>query len=395
MIVAGEASGDLYGAGFVRSLKKRIPELKVSGMGGDRMKAEGVEILSDIKEVSVVGITEVISNLGRIKKALSLLKNRLAKERPDALILIDFPDFNLRLAKKAKAVGIPVIYYISPQVWAWRSDRVKKIARLVDKMLVAFPFEVDIYRKEGLDTEFVGHPLLDEFTPPSPPLSKGRMGGVSPLARGDTGELKEGLKEEGMKRYGLDQGRPVLALLPGSRKREVEVHLPVMLETLDLLKLSGIQAIIPVAHTVDFSMVKDMVKGYDVVLTREDVPEVFRISDAAVITSGTATLQAAISGVPMVVIYRVSPITYLLAKILVKVKNIAIVNIIAGRDVVPELTQSDVTPEKIAGVIRKILDDPLCMDNMKRDLRGVREKLGDPGASDRAAEAVMGLLERK
>ncbi len=369
MIIAGEASGDLYGAGLVRSLKKRIPELKVSGMGGDRMRTAGVEILTDIKEVSVVGITEVISNLGRIKKALSLLKNRLAKERPDALILIDFPDFNLRLAKKAKALGIPVIYYISPQVWAWRSDRVKKIARLVDKMLVAFPFEVDIYRRAGLDCELVGHPILDE------PVLKLN-------------------KEEGRKRYNLDPERPVVALLPGSRKREVNVLLPVMLDALKILK-SDVQAIIPVAHTVDFLRVEEMVKGRKVTLVKEKATEILSLADAAIITSGTATLQGAISGVPMVVIYRVSPITYLLAKILVKVKNIAIVNIIAGRDVVPELTQSDVTPEKIAGVIRKILDDPLYRDNMKRDLLGVREKLGKPGASDRAAEAVIGLMGEK
>ena len=383
MIVAGEASGDLYGAGFVRSLKKRIPELKVSGMGGDRMRTEGVEILTDIKEVSVVGITEVISNLGRIKKALSLLKNRLAKERPDALILIDFPDFNLRLAKKAKAVGIPVIYYISPQVWAWRPNRVKKIVRFVDKMLVAFPFEVDIYRKAGLDCEFVGHPILDELSgqiPLSPPLLKGDSGG---------------LKEEGMKRYNLDPERPVLALLPGSRKREVEVLLPIMLETLDLLNSTGIQAIIPVAPTVDFYIVKDMIKGRDIVLTKGEVQEVLSLSDAAIIASGTATLQAAIKGVPMVIVYKLSPITYLLGKVLVKVKNIGIVNILSGREIVPELIQSDAKPEKIAGVIKKILEDSLYGEKMKKDLLDVREKLGSPGASDRAAEAVIGLIGEK
>lgn len=376
MIVAGEASGDLYGAGLVRALKKRIPELKVSGMGGDRMESEGVEILSGIKDVSVVGITEVISHIGKIRKAFNELKRNILEERPDAIILIDFPDFNLRLAEKAKNAGIPVIYYISPQVWAWRSGRVKKIARLVDKMLVVFPFEVDIYRKEGLDTEFVGHPILDEILA-DPPFLKGGMGG---------------LKKDITNKYNLDPERPVLALLPGSREKEVRVHLPVMLDTLDILKQTGLQVVIPVAPTVDFFMVKEMVYGRDLILTKGEVQEVLSLSDVALITSGTATLQAAIMGIPMVVIYRVSPVTYLLAKILVKVKNIGIVNIVAGREVVPELIQSDARAEKIAEVIRRILNDSLYRDNMKKDLLEVREKLGSPGASERAAEAIVKSL---
>lgn len=381
MIVAGEASGDLYGAGLVRAVKKKLPELKVFGMGGELMNSSGVEILTDIKEISVVGIVEVFSHLRKIRKALKLLTVKLREEKPDVLVLIDFPDFNLRLAKKAKAERIPVIYYISPQVWAWRAKRVKKIARLVDKMLVAYPFEVNIYRKAGLDTEFVGHPLLDELQiSPRPPLIKGDMGG---------------LKEEGMKRYRLNPERPVLAILPGSRKREIEVLLPIMLKTLNLLRSKDVQAIIPVAPSVDFSRVEEMVKGIDVVLIREGVNDVLSLSDAAIITSGTATLQAAIKGVPMVIIYKVSPVTYLLGKILVKVKNIGIVNILAGREIVPELIQSDVNPKKIAGILKKMLENSTYSGMMKRDLLEIKDKLGSPGASDRAAEEIMKFIEKK
>lgn len=370
MIVAGEASGELYGAGLVRALKKKIPELKVFGMGGKMMEASGVEILADIKDVSVVGIIEVISHLWRIQKVFRLLTKRLVEEKPDAIILIDFPDFNLRLAERAKGEGIPVIYYISPQVWAWRPNRVKRIARLVDRMLVAFPFEVDIYRKAGLDCVFVGHPLLDELQPPSLPLTPLHP----PLLKGEQ-----------------NGGLPVLALLPGSRKKEIKVHLPIMIETLNLLKVD-VQAIIPVAPSVDFSMVSEMVKGKDITLTRGGVWEALSIADAAIITSGTATLQAAIKGVPMVIIYKVSPFTYLLGKILVKVKNIGIVNILSGREVVPELIQSDAIPEKISEIIEKILRDSFYRDRMKKDLLAVREKLGSPGASDRAAQEIIKFI---
>lgn len=381
MIVAGEASGDLYGGGLVKALKKRVPELKVFGMGGERMRASGVEILADIRDVSALGIVEVISYLGRIKNALSLFQKKLTEERPDALVLIDFPEFNLRLAEKAKSEKIPIIYFVGPQIWAWRSKRVKKISALVDKMLVAFPFEVDVYRKAGLDSEFVGHPLLDEYQiPPTPPLLKGGMGG---------------LKEEGIKRYNnLDPKRPVLALLPGSRRKEVEVLLPIMLKTLNLLKEKGVQAIIPVAPTIDFYKVEEMVRGEDVILRKGEVQEILSISDAAIIASGTATLQAAIEGVPMVIIYKVSPITYILGKILVKIKNIGIVNIVAGREIVPELIQSDARPEEISGVIKKILDDPVYRDRMKRDLLNAREKLGSPGASEKAAEEILKFIGR-
>ena len=370
MIVAGEASGDLYGAGLVRALKKKIPELKVFGMGGELMNFSGVEILTDMKEISVVGIVEVFSHLRKIQNAMKLLTVRLREERPDVLVLIDFPDFNLRLAKKAKAARIPVIYYISPQVWAWRARRVKKIAKLVDKMLVAYPFEVNIYRRAGLDTEFVGHPLLDE----------------------DFIELS---KEDGMKKYKLNPERPVLAILPGSRKREIEVLLPIMIKTLNLLRSKNVQTIIPVAPSVDFSRVEDIVKGMDVILIRGEVNDVLSLSDAAIITSGTATLQAAIKGVPMVIIYKVSPVTYLLGKILVKVKNIGIVNILAGREIVPELIQSDVNPRKIAGILKKMLDNSTYSGMMKRDLLEIKDKLGSPGASDRAAEEIMKFIEKK
>jgi len=366
MIVAGEASGELYGAGLVKVLKEKIPELRVFGMGGEMMEASGVEIVAGIKGVSVVGITEVISHLRTIRRVFKSLTKRMAEERPDAVVLIDFPDFNLRLAKMAKGERIPVVYYISPQVWAWRPKRVKRIARLVDKMLVAFPFEVDIYKKAGVDSVFVGHPILD---------------GITESKRGD------------IKGYNLDPERPVIALLPGSRKREIEVHLPIMLKTLDILK-PDVQAIIPVAPSVDFPMVSKMVRGKDITLTKGDVWEVLSIADAAIITSGTATLQAAIKGVPMVIIYKVSPPTYLLGKILVKTKNIGIVNIISGREIVPELIQSDARPEGIADIIKRILDDPSYRDGMKRDLLDVKEKLGGPGASDRAAQEIIRFILR-
>lgn len=367
MIVAGEASGDLYGSYLVRALRDRMPGLMIFGMAGERMKASGVETISDIREVSVVGISEVISQLRKIQKAFKLLTRRLREERPDALILIDFPDFNLRLAKVAKKEKIPIIYYISPQVWAWRSGRVKKISRLVDKMLVAFPFETDIYRQRGMDAVFVGHPILDESI--------------------------EFPKEDGLKRYNLDPERPVLAILPGSRRKEVERLLPLMLDTLGALEGTGIQAVLPVAQTVDFLRVEEMVKGRDIILTKGNVYEILGLSDVALITSGTATLQAAIKGTPMVIIYKVSPLTYLLGRLFVRVKDIGIVNILAGNEIVPELIQWDARAEKISRLIKKILEDSSYRSSMRKRLLEVRERLGGPGASERAAEEIVRFMD--
>lgn len=367
LIVAGEASGDMHGANLVKEILKIDPGIRFFGIGGDMMKEAGVKISHHAREMAIVGIFEVINKLSLIRKAMKDMVELMDTVKPDAVILIDYPDFNLRVAKKAKDRGIKVIYYISPQVWAWRKGRVKTISRVVDKMLVVFPFEVPVYRDAGVDVEFVGHPLMDAV-----PVGQDRKSARRELC------------------FGEDD--TVIGLLPGSRKKEVEYLLPEMLQAARLIakKVGGARFAVPVANTLDTGYIKGFIEGsgIDVQLFSGKTYSVMAASDILLIASGTATLEAAIAGTPMVVTYRMMPLTYMIGKRLVHLEHGSLPNIVAGKGIVPELIQGDATGEKMAEEVLNILNDKGRTEDMRRELKGVREALGAPGASRRAAEVV-------
>jgi lipid-A-disaccharide synthase len=373
LIIAGEASGDLHGANLVKALHEQSPDLKVYGVGSRRMREAGVTMLADASEISVVGATEVLTHIGAIYAVYAKLKRFLREERPDLLVLIDFPDFNILTGKAARKLGIPVLYYISPQVWAWRKGRVKTIAKLVETILVVFPFEVELYRATGVDVRFVGHPLADVVD--------------SPYTR-----------DEARKQLGLAERRTV-ALLPGSRRKEIMHLLPDMLKAAKLLqaRFPDVQFVLPVAPTLNRSSVQGYVEKSGVAVSMVDgrVYDVLRASDAAIVTSGTATLETGLMAVPMVIVYRASRLTYWIGSLLVNVRNFGLVNIVAGRAVVPELLQDEATPERIAEELGTILADPEKHRRITEELVRVRTVLGEGGASRRAASAVLELLEKR
>lgn len=369
LIISGEESGDLHGATLIRALKKLIPGLNVAGMGGWRMKEEGMVGL-DSKEVSVVGVVEVLSRLPRILKSMGALKRQMRGERFDAVVLIDFPDFNLSIAKEAQRLGIPVVYYISPQVWAWRKGRVGKIARLVNRMLVVFPFEYYIYKKAGVDVEYVGHPLAD-------------------TARCDL------TQDEARSLLGLSPEDRVIALLPGSRAGEIKRLLPSMVGAANIITRSVKRAVflLPAARSIDDALLSGPLKGAaaDIRVIRGRMYEALRASDASVVASGTATLETALIGTPMVIVYRVAPVSYAIAKALVKLSHAGLPNIVAGREVVPELLQDMATPGRIAAEVLSMLEGP------KREaiLNGydeIRKNLGRGGAASKAARSIYNLI---
>jgi len=373
MVIAGEHSGDLHGAGLASALFSKCPGLEVFGAGGARMASAGVEVLVDMTADAVVGVTEVMKDLKKFMNAFSLLKAELKARRPDAVVLIDFPDFNIRMGRVAKALGIPVIYYISPQVWAWRSWRVRGIAQIVDKMLVIFDFEEELYRRVGVDVSFVGHPLLDVVD-----------------SDGSNGALRE--------RMGISEGEVLVGLLPGSRKKELSRLLPTMLSAAEKLHAMRPETRFAVscAPGVSYDMLKEMCEGSSVrpTIVADDTYGLMRSSKVIMVASGTATLEAAIIGTPMVVLYRVSPVTWCLFIRLMNVSDYSLVNIVGGRRVVPELIQWEVQPHLVAEESLRLLE-PERQEEMRSELAKVRMKLGEPGASDRAAEEILALIGDK
>lgn len=369
MISCGEPSGDLYAGALTVEIRRREPDAQIFGLGGQRLMAGGGELLADYRGLSVTGLLEAVRVIPRSLGVMRRLIDAARSEKPQALVVIDFPDFNFRLAESVKRLGIPVIYYISPQIWAWRRTRMQTMKRIADRVLVIFPFEEDIYRNAGVPVEFVGHPLVD-------------------LARAQEP------RETFLRDAGLDPGRPVVALLPGSRPNEVERLLPVMRDAAAEIsrRLPGVQFIIARAPSLDdhlFRRIRWHQVGPAEVLARTD--DVLAAADVAVTASGTATVQAALHGRPMVVVYRLSPMTYRLGRRFVHVDTFAMVNLIAGRRIVPELIQNDCTPEALAREVLSLLTDPARADEMRASLREVRERLGGPGASARAAEAVLAV----
>lgn len=368
LIVAGEASGDLHGSNLIKSLKEIDQSLVFYGIGGEKMKSLGFDAIEDSRELAVVGISEVILKLGKLYAAFNKLKKAFDENRPDIVVLIDFPDFNLHVAKEAKKRKIPVVYYISPQVWAWRKGRIKKIARLVDKMLVVFPFEVDIYKKAGLDVEYVGHPLAG--------IVSCRLSKEDALSSLNMGHC------------------PVVALLPGSRRHEVERLLPVMLEAAAIIKreIKDIQFILPLADTVDEIFVKGIIAKPEITIVRGRLYEALRASDAAIVASGTATLEAALMEVPMVIVYKVSLLTAIIGRLFVKVEHIGLPNIIAGKEIAPEFVQKNANPSGIAKEILRFLGNRDARNSVISELKEVKKRLGTGNASQKAAEAIYALI---
>lgn len=371
MIVAGESSGDLYGAQLVEAVSSLSPHVEFYGIGGKEMERRGVKLLFSATELSVVGITEVVEKMYHIWRAWREIKRFILNQKPHLAVLIDYPGFNLRLAKVLHDSTAPVLYYISPQVWAWRPGRIKKIAKRVNKMAVIFPFEVPLYRSEGVDVEFVGHPLLDI--------------------------LHEGLTREGARRgLGVPAEALLIGLLPGSRRREVNVLLPPMLGAAEILhrRFPSCRFILPLASTVERDLAQGYVGGSQLPLEVVEgrTFEAMKAADLLLVASGTATLEAAIAGVPMVIIYRVSPLSYLVGRVLVKVKCIGLANIVVGRKVVPELIQGEVTPQKIAQEAGNVLLDPARREEIQGEFALVKEKLGGRGASQRVARISLQMM---
>lgn len=373
LVVCGEASGDAHAAELVAALKARRPELTFFGMGGSKLAAQGVELLYGAHEINVMGIVEVLPKLPRILQVLKGLARAAAERRPACALLVDIPDFNLRLAARLKALGIPVAWYISPMVWAWRPGRVKVLKRLVDRMLCILPFEEDFYRGTGVRARYVGSPVAEQVPAP------------------DSAEaFRRGL--------GLDEKRPTLALLPGSRMSEIRRILPTLVEAAKRLAAErpGLQVVVPVAPTVPREEVASRFAGSGVepVLVEGRAPEVVGASDVAVVASGTASLEAGLMLRPVVVVYRVSLITYWVGRLLLRVAHVALVNLLAGRRVVPELLQGDMRPERIATEVQRLWEPGPAREQLVSGLQEVRMRLGGPGASERAAEEVLALLSR-
>ena len=371
MIVAGEASGDLHGGNLVRAMRRIDPDIRFTGVGGKQMQRAGVELLADVADMAVVGLTEVVFRLRMILGVLRRLKALLKRDPPDLVILIDYPDFNLPLARTAKKCGVKVLYYISPQVWAWRKGRVKTIRQTVDRMVVILPFEEKFYRDAGIDVTFVGHPLLDEVR-------------------------KKYERPEALKRFGLREEAVTIAVLPGSRRNEVASLLPEMLRACRILteRISPIQFILPIAGTLDPAFVRDILQPFPIRINvvPDEIYDVIAVADAAMVASGTATLETALLETPMVVLYKISGISYAVGRRVIRVDHISLVNLIAGRTVVPELIQAEANPERIAAEVGQIVTRREKAREMRAALAEIREKLGTPGASQRTAQIACGML---
>ena len=371
LISSGETSGELYAAELVRELRLLDPGLSVFGLGGDRLAAEGASLVAHVRDLAVVGLLEVLSHLPRIKGVFDALVARAERERPDLAVLIDYPDFNLRLARALHARGIPVVYYVSPQVWAWRKGRIRTIRDTAQAMLVIFPFEEPLYREAGVPVEFVGHPLVD-LVKPAPD------------------------RAAFLASVGLDAARPLVAVLPGSREREVAMNLPPLAGAVARLAAqdASLQFAVAVAPTLQRGQLQEAFSGTPARLVQGDTHAVLGAAELGLVASGTATVEAALLLTPMLVVYRVSPLTYLLGRPFVSVPHFAMANLIAGKRVVSELIQGDFTAERVATEALALLRDPALRARMREELSLVRRRLGAPGASGRAARAVFDVFGR-
>ena len=372
LISAGEASGDLYGAHLIEALRRRRPDVEVFGLGGDRMRAAGCDTVVDAKDIAVVGITEILRHLPRIYARFGRLRRAIAQRRPDLGVVIDSPAFNLRVARALHRRGVPVVYYVAPQFWAWRQWRARIVRKYVAQALTIFPFEVEFWRHWGVPAQFVGHPLAE-------------------VARPRT------TREEFSKQNQLHTEKPWITLMPGSRRREVEMNLPAMAEAAQRLGASY-EFLLPVAPTLEAGFIRRLLPPQSGIRLVDEARAALIHSRAAVVASGTATVEAAMMGTPFVMVYRVSALSFAVGRPLVKLRHFAMVNLIAGEEVVPELVQGDFTPDKVVSSLRALLADGPERTKMLDGLAAVRQRLrGDcdgqtQPAAERAAEAVLAAL---
>ncbi len=372
MISVGEASGDLHGASVASALRAREPDIRIFGMGGNMMQAAGVELVYDIADLGVMGLVEVLKSLPKLLRLRAFLADAMRREKPDVLVIIDYPGFNVRLAKIAKELGIPVVSYISPSAWAWGKGRAREVAETVARVAAIFPFEADIYRQAGANVTFVGHPLLDIVKPT--------------LTR-----------EAAYLHFGADPARPVVLLMPGSRRQEIDKLLPEMLAAAEKIseRVPACQFFLPVASTISREILQNIISRYrvPVTLTTDNTYDLMTIGDVAVAASGTATLEASLLGLPTVIIYKVVAATYYLGKLLVKIPHIGLPNIIAGGQIVPELIQDEVNAANIADEAVRLLTEPARREQVAADLAAVRSKLGESGAVGRVAGVIIEVAD--
>ena len=367
MISCGEPSGDLYAGALTSEILRREPGAEVFGFGGQRLAAAGAHLVGDFHGFSVTGLTEAVRVLPRSFVMLRRLTAAARHRRPDVFVAIDFPDFNFRLMAAMHRLGIPVVYYISPQLWAWRTGRMQTMKRYVDRALVIFPFEEELYRREGVPVEFVGHPLVDLVCVREPRAAL-------------------------LREHGLDPAAPTVALLPGSRPNELTRIVPTIAASLPLIRarVPGVQFLVAAAPNLEAMLFRPL----NAPIAHERTDDVLAACDVVITASGTATVQAALHERPMVVVYRLSPVTYRLGKPFVRVDTYAMANLVAGKRIVPELIQEGFTPERVAEECVRLLTDSDLYLRTRHELRGVREKLGKPGGSGRAAEAVLTIARR-
>lgn len=376
LFVAGENSGDLHASRLIHELRLAQPEIECFGFGGERMAAEGMRLEENLaQKFAIIGLTQVLRNYSKLKALLKRCEQMMEQERPEAVVLVDYPGFNLRVAQTAKRLNIPVIYYISPQIWAWHKSRLQKIARLVDLMLVILPFEEDIYHRASVPVRYVGHPLNDD-------LSTTRS------------------RSELLAELHLGESKRLVGLLPGSRAPEIIRHLPIMLEAAQKIheKMDQTEFVIPRASTVARELIEKYVARFPQVPVRiveQDLKSLRHAMDFAICKSGTSTLELAIAGVPMVIVYKVSLPTYLFAKSVVRIPWIGLVNIVANETVAPELLQGQANPDEISRQVLRYLENPQVLREARNQLARVRAKLGRPGASRRAAESILEVLEER
>lgn len=374
MLSAGEASGDLHGANLAEALKAVDPQVELIGMGGEQMRKAGVRIVYDIKNLGVIGIGEIIKKIPFFYKLRTFLVNTMKEEKPDALVCIDYPGFNMKLIEKAKEAGIPVIYYILPTIWAWHKSRGNVIAEYTDLAVSLFPFEAEMYKKMGTNVVYGGHPLLDTV---KPSMSK----------------------DEAYSFFGLQQGKKTVLFMPGSRVQEVQSLYGKMLAAGKLLqdKVEGLQFMVPKASTIDRHMLEEAAReaNLEVHIGEERVYDMMNIADAAICASGTATLETALMGIPTLLVYRVNALTYWLSKILVHLDSIGLPNIISGHRIMPELWQDEVTPENIEAAVLPWLVDAAAAEEARHLMAGVRCQMGEAGAVRRTAEIISEFVKEK
>lgn len=371
LLSCGEASGDLYAGALTRELRALSPDIDVFGLGGPQFESAGGRLIQDFRGLAVTGLTEALGHIPQLMRVRKHLVDAARAERPDALVVIDYADFNFQLAKHIKRLGIPIVYYISPQIWAWRSGRIKTIKAIADRVLVIFPFEEELYRRAGVPVEFVGHPLIDLVA-----------------AHQARGPFLSGL--------GLQPTAPTIAILPGSRTNEVSLILPDLVRAATLMRATvpDAQYVFARAPHLDDRLFEAARGLAGSVIVEHDTDTVLANADLALTASGTATVQTALHDTPMIVVYRLSNLTYRIGRPFVKLDTFAMVNLIAGERIVPELIQNDFTPEAVAREAVSLLSDRARADRMRAGLADVRQKLGRPGASRRAAEAVLTVMEK-